>query len=190
MEDIEFESPGIELHLGRVTVAVILVCLLVYFTPLNSLLAPFPFLSSFVHASPVHLFYNLLNVFIFGNLIELRFGQRFTLALMVLSIVASDITFRVVYPGTLVVGISDYIYALIAAAFVLEPRAKVLFPVGAVAVPMPVRIAGPLMAAGEFILNFIAVDNIAHISHFAGFVVGAVAGIWHHWKNPKEDEDK
>jgi membrane associated rhomboid family serine protease len=132
----------------------------------------------------------MLNLFIFGNLIELRFGQRFTMLVLASSVFLSDVTFRLMYPGVIVVGISDYIYALIAAAFVLVPRAKVLFPIGALAIPMPVRIAGPLLAAGEFLLNFVAADNIAHISHFAGFIAGAAAGIWFKRKLPKEDEEK
>jgi membrane associated rhomboid family serine protease len=188
MEDIEFESEEVEVHLGKITTTLILVCIIVYFTPLNDLLAPIPFISSVVHGSFFHLFYNMLNLFIFGNLIELRFGHKLTSALLVSSIAASDITFRLMYSGVVVVGISDYIYALIAAAFVLAPKAKVLFPIGAFAIPMPVRIAAPFMALGEFILNFVAADNVAHISHFAGFIAGAVAGIWYHWKNPKEEE--
>ncbi|MCK4714295.1 MAG: rhomboid family intramembrane serine protease, partial [Candidatus Aenigmarchaeota archaeon] len=87
-------------------------------------------------------------------------------------------------------GISDYIYALIAAAFVLMPKARVLLPIGAFAIPMPVRIAGPLLAAGEFLLNFMAADNVAHISHFAGFVVGVAVALFHRMKNRAEKEER
>jgi membrane associated rhomboid family serine protease len=190
MEDIEFHSEEVEVHLGKVTTALILICLLVYLTPLSIYLAPLPFLSSLVHANFFHLFYNLLNIFIFGNLVELRFGQRFTLILLMFSVAVSDVTFRLMYPGVIVVGISDYIYALIAAAFVLMPKARVLLPIGAFAIPVPVRIAAPLLAAGEFLLNFVAADNVAHISHFAGFVVGVAVALFHRMENRAEKEER
>lgn len=188
--EVAYSQPGaIEVRLGRVTMLLIAACVVVYFTPLNNYFAGVQFLSSLVHANFVHLFYNMLSLFVFGNLIELRFGSRLTVINMFAAIAASDMAFRVLYPGVLVVGISGYVYALIAVASVLVPKSRVLLPIGAVAVPVPVRIAAPFIAAGEFILNFVAVDNVAHIAHFAGLLSGAAVGIAYLLRKRKVSEE-
>jgi membrane associated rhomboid family serine protease len=178
-------AEDVYLNLGKVTVILILFSCLVYLADLvygiNSQLAYgatrplYTIITSiFAHANFVHLFYNILNLFIFGSLIELHYGSRFTFAVFIMSALIANLTFAVFDPLSSVIGISGVVYAFIGAAVVLAPNAKIPLPIGGIAFPMKVWFAGPIMAIGEFILTFVSFDNIAHIAHASGFAVGLV----------------
>lgn len=177
-------AEGVYLNVGKVTVSLILICLVGYildfFMPgLKSSLAfgasmpVYTILTSvFMHGNIVHLFYNVLNLFIFGNLIELHYGSKPALILFLSSAVLANLVFAWFYPYSRAIGISGVVYALIGTSVILAPNAKIPLPIGGIAFPMKVWFAGPVMAIGEFLLSFISFDNIAHIAHASGFVVG------------------
>lgn len=187
IEPIEI-AEGVYLNVGRVTIGLILICCLIFFLDfifgINNFLAfgaqepIYTIITSvFAHANIVHLFYNILNLFIFGNLIELHYGSRSTFAIFIFSALIANIAFALMEPFSRAIGISGVVYAFIGASVVLAPNAKILMPLGGIAFPLQVWFAGPLMAIGEFILTFASLDNIAHIAHASGFGVGIFVAV-------------
>jgi rhomboid protease GluP len=181
-------AEGVYLNVGRVTIILISICCIVYLLDfafgINDYLAfgahepLYTIITSvFAHANIVHLFYNVLNLFIFGNLIELHYGSKSTFVIFITSALIANICFALMEPYSTAIGISGVVYAFIGSAVVLAPHAKIPFPVGAIAFPLQVWFAGPLMALGEFILTFASMDNIAHIAHASGFLVGMIIAV-------------
>lgn len=140
----------------------------------NLLSRPWTLITSiFLHADLVHLSYNMFGLFIFGNIVEIHISRKKYLLLLLLSAVIANLSFGIVNRSSSVIGISGVVYSLIGAAMVRFPNIKVPLPIGPIAFPMKIYFAGPVMAIGEAVVSFIANDDIAHLAHFSGFIVGA-----------------
>lgn len=178
----------IEFNFGRVTIAIIILCLIVYilsnifnsiysnmsYSAKNLLSRPWTLITSiFLHADLVHLSYNMFGLFIFGNIVEIHISRKKYLLLLLLSAVIANLSFGIVNRSSSVIGISGVVYSLIGAAMVRFPNTKIPLPIGPIAFPMKIYFAGPVMAIGEAVVSFIANDDIAHLAHFSGFIVGA-----------------
>ncbi|MCW1298627.1 MAG: rhomboid family intramembrane serine protease [Candidatus Parvarchaeota archaeon] len=192
MEFYTPRKPVIEFNIGKLTVLIIMICLFTYFieksypVTINFLAfgrndfmnRPWSIITSaFLHANLIHLFYNLLNVFIFGNLLEIRYGSKFLFLLFLFSTIIGNLGFSL-FSSNLTIGISGVVFGFIGASVILIPNAKVPLPIGSVSALFKVWFAGPVMAIGELFLSFITFDNIAHSAHFFGFVAGLVIAIW------------
>jgi len=190
---------GVQINVGRVTGSLIAMAAFVFMLEIANpniinllkfgMAAPaYTIITSvFCHSNFVHLFYNMLNIFIFGNLIELRHGSKLTFILFLSSAVFANIAFGLFEPNSYAVGMSGVVYAFIGAAVVLQPNARAPLPLGGIAVPVKVWFAGPMMAIGEFLLSFISSDNIAHIAHVSGFVVGIAMALAIRLKNKEKE---
>ncbi len=167
------------------TKALMIICILVYIFLPDSMYPLFMFkienlstmpwiiiTNAFLHANLFHLFFNMLGLYMFGTLIEKRHGTTLTVITFLLSVVIGNIAFGLLNPDIYGLGISGYLYALIGAAVILEPDTRVLFPIGYIITTAPVKIAGPIMFFGELIYSIGSGDNIGHIAHAAGFLVG------------------
>ncbi len=132
----------------------------------------------FVHASLVHLFGNMLFLFIFGAALESEVGGARMVGLFFFGGILTFLLGIPLYPvGTPLVGASAAIFTLSAAIMLIHPTKLtiIILPVGLVAVLF-------------FLENVYAAiagfgGNIAYYSHVIGFLVGIPFGIiWS--KNP------
>jgi membrane associated rhomboid family serine protease len=139
----------------------------------------------FVHANPLHLFGNMLFLFVFGRTLENTVGPRKLLAIFFIAGFASFILSIAFLPrGTGMLGASAAIFALAGCVMLVRPlRFTWLFfaPQG-------------LIAMVYFLYNLIVVfdksripgydPQVAYIAHVIGFFLGVPFGIAlsDHWK--------
>jgi len=125
----------------------------------------------FVHATPVHLFGNMVFLYVFGNSLEDEVGAFNTALVFFTGGFLSFIISIPFYPGSDMVGASAAIFSLMAALLLARKpgySAQFLSPIG------------PLALLYLF-FNIIAVKNntggnVANISHIIGFVIGMFFG--------------
>jgi membrane associated rhomboid family serine protease len=136
----------------------------------------------YVHASLLHLFGNMLFLFIFGAALEREVGGKKTVGLFFLGgVVAFLIGIPFYLPGTPLVGASAAIFTLAGAIMLIHPTRLtiIILPVGLVAVLF-------------FLLNFYDIyigagGNVAYYSHIIGFLAGIPFGAkwskrpWHNF---------
>jgi uncharacterized protein len=125
----------------------------------------------FVHASFDHLLWNMLFLFFFGIELERRVGSKTFLVIYLLSGIIAALVQIFVFPSILV-GASGALYGIMGCLAVIAPEIRVLI---FFVIPLSIRGAIILFAAIEF-LSFGAADNIAHMAHFAGLIVGVAFG--------------
>lgn len=147
-----------------------------------------PFLTAMVtHGSLMHLFGNLLFLWLFGRGVEQRLGGGPVIALFVAGGIAASLAFVGMHPEstTPMVGASGAIAALMGAYLVLLPRRKILamvYAVGLQWVYLPAWALLGLFFTEQFFIN--PSEQVAWEAHVAGMVFGAaVAGIVA-WRNP------
>ena len=126
----------------------------------------------YVHASPEHLYGNMLFLFIFGSALESEVGAKKTVGLFFFGGVLTFLIGIPFYaPGAELVGASAAIFTLSGAIMLVNPTQLtiIILPVGLVAILF-------------FLLNIYYVSsgvggNIAYISHVIGFLLGIPFGI-------------
>lgn len=128
------------------------------------------FTAMFLHAGPVHLAFNTLALYLFGNVVESALGTARFLAVYVVSgLFASAASFALSPVGAVGVGASGAVFGLLGAwlAFNLRRRSLSL---------AQSNIQGALLLIGiNLALGFTlrGVDNVAHIG---GLIAGVAAG--------------
>lgn len=126
----------------------------------------------FVHANFVHLFGNMLFLYLFGSNLEEEVGPLRTAIVFFTGGILSFILSIPFYPGVRMVGASAAIFAVMAALLLVRKpdfSFQFLSPIG------------PLVIV-FFIFNLIAIQNgtignVAYISHVFGFVIGLFFGV-------------
>jgi membrane associated rhomboid family serine protease len=130
-------------------------------------------LSHFAHADSNHLFFNMLTLYFFGPVVELRLGALGMLLIYVSAGIAATLFVYFLHradPGYRALGASDSVTAIIFAAIVLLPGMSVYFFF------VPVPIPAPLFGVGYIILStYFMGRGGGHISHEA-HVAGAISG--------------
>jgi len=182
-------EPTFQINIGKYTILLIVINVIVFglttFSPeitgllaMNKLLALEPWrwiTSMFVHFGIVHLMFNMLSLFIFGNIIEKKFGSKMFLLTYLGSGFAGNIGFLLfALPQTFGAGASGAIFGIIGAATIMFPNLVIFLSF----IPLPLKIAGPLMAIGEFVLMFGLPDGIGHSAHVFGFVIGVILAFY------------
>ncbi len=125
----------------------------------------------FVHANPVHLFGNMVFLYVFGNSLEDEVGAFNTALVFFTGGFLSFIISIPFYPGSNMVGASAAIFSLMSALLLVRrPGYSVQF----------LSPIGPLALLYLF-FNIIAVKNdtggnVANISHIIGFMIGMFFG--------------
>jgi membrane associated rhomboid family serine protease len=125
----------------------------------------------FVHANSVHLFGNMLFLYVFGNILEDEVGAFNTAVVFFTGGMLSFILSIPFYPGANMVGASAAIFSVMAALLLVRRPGysfQFLSPIG------------PL-ALLYFIFNLAAVKNgtggnVAYVSHIIGFIIGLFFG--------------
>ncbi|MBW2980952.1 rhomboid family intramembrane serine protease [Candidatus Woesearchaeota archaeon] len=128
--------------------------------------------SGFLHANAVHLFGNMLGIFIFGRIVERKLGVGRTAlvyfgALIISGVFSSLIHLFILGDNIGGLGASGALMGLVAAAILVEP----FYIVHDLVVPMPVMVVGWLTIYGDImgVLNPIE-DGIGHLAHIGGFI--------------------
>jgi rhomboid family protein len=146
----------------------------------------------FLHGSIVHLFGNMLFLWVFGNNVEARRGWwRYLLLYLVGGIVATAAHVAADPSSTVpIVGASGAIAAVMGAYLVSWPKARI----------KTIIFFGPLLLrkveaiwlllvwfASQFLL--VSGDsNVAWAAHVGGFAFGALVGLWWRFRDQRSDE--
>jgi membrane associated rhomboid family serine protease len=145
------------------------------------------FTAIFVHASPLHLFGNMLFLFVFGNTLEKMIGRNNHLLVFFLGgFTAFLLSMFFFSPDTGMLGASAAIFTLAACVMLMKPlKFSWLFlaPQGLVAIIYFVYNA--VLVYDPTLIPGLGYDpSIAYIAHIIGFTVGVPFGIaWSpNWK--------
>lgn len=128
----------------------------------------FPIVTSwFVHGSLAHLFGNMLFLFIFGRVVERKFGAAWTLLIYFISAIISSAV--AAYFGTGGIGASGAIAGLISTAILIDSLYLTYVIIG---IPLPIILVGFIAMATDVtnILVPAQYDNINHFAHLGGYL--------------------
>jgi len=186
------------LPLPPVTQALMLFCTAVfcinYFVPAIGLwlalwplgsghFGPWQLLSyAFLHGDILHLFFNMLALWMFGGELERLWGQRRFIHMLLASVVAAalvQLLFNLVVTSRVpMVGASGAVFGLLLCYGVLFPNRTImpLFP----PIPMKARTFVMVFGALELFLGVYGETGVAHFAHLGGML-----GAWLmllHWR--------
>ena len=125
----------------------------------------------FVHANFDHLFLNMIVLFFFGMELERRVGGTKFLEIYFLSGIVAALGQMMISGGSLV-GASGALYGVMGCLAIIAPEIRVLL---FFIVPMSIRALVVLYALMDFLFMG-ASDNIAHMAHIVGLLVGLAFG--------------
>jgi membrane associated rhomboid family serine protease len=147
----------------------------------------------FLHAGWLHIGFNMLYLWIFGNNVEDVLGRvPYLVFYLIGGVVAalSEVAFQLVSGGSLdgpLVGASGAISAVLGAYLVWFPRARVLSVVYLGLFFQLVRVPAVLVLGLFFVLQLLAgvaalsapasVGGVAYFAHIGGFVAGALVAL-------------
>jgi membrane associated rhomboid family serine protease len=131
--------------------------------------------SIFLHASLEHLLANILILFFFGIAVEKEMGSRKMLLIFFLGAFAGSLMSLAFYSwGTIGVGASSGIFALIGTGMLVKPLDLSFYPM---IVPIPLLFMGLAYALYNlYAFIFVPDQTISYIGHMAGLIVGLIFG--------------
>jgi membrane associated rhomboid family serine protease len=137
---------------------------LAYYPPLT-VLQPWRMVTSlFVHASVLHILFNMFSLFILGTQVEAMIGRVRFAVLFLLAGIGGSVAVLLLAPGVVVVGASGAIFGLFGAYFIIARH------LGANATQLIIVIAINLG------IGFV-VPGIAWQAHVGGLVIGAIVAL-------------
>jgi membrane associated rhomboid family serine protease len=173
--------------LPPVTKALLLVCTAVFLlqqlVPVGALFALWPLGSgsfwpwqvlsyAFLHGDYMHLFFNMLGLWMFGSELERLWGQKRYLQLLAASVVAAAIVqllFNMVAgSGAPTVGASGGLYGLLLSFGMLFPN-RVIVPL-IPPIPMKARTFVIVFGAIELLSGLWGPSGVAHFAHLGGML--------------------
>ena len=123
--------------------------------------------AAFLHASILHLLFNMYSLFVFGPVIERLVGRGRYLVLYLLAAFGGSVAVLVLAPTQTVVGASGAIFGLLGAFFVIQRR------LGGNSTQL-------LILIGLNVVFGFVIPNVSWQAHIGGLLVGAaVAAIYH-----------
>lgn len=141
------------------------------------------FTSGFIHADYMHLGFNMLALYGFGQMVEYYFvtkygllGEILYLLFYVLAIVVADIPSYLKNKNNsryASLGASGGTSALVLASVLFSPLSQVSF----FFIPMPAIMMGILFLVYSYFMSTKKYDNINHDAHIHGAIFGFVAAI-------------
>jgi membrane associated rhomboid family serine protease len=159
------------------------------FTPLDS--PPWwvtVFTSMFLHGGILHILFNMLFLWIFGNNIEDSMGRSRFIAFYLLAGIAAAYAQALLTAGSTVpaIGASGAIAGVLGGYLLLYPRAKVLTVLIVILFVTIIEIPAAILLAIWFILQFLPAlgqvttsatggEGVAYWAHVGGFVFGLAA---------------
>lgn len=148
--------------------------------------------SLFLHGGFVHLFGNLIYLWVFGGAVESSLGHARFLLLYVACGAMGSLTHTVLFPHSMVpsIGASGSIAGLLGASLILHPRARIitLFPLVVywAMAELPALLFLPVWFGMQFFSGFLSlqaargtqeVAGIAWWAHVGGFVFGMILAV-------------
>jgi membrane associated rhomboid family serine protease len=126
----------------------------------------------FCHDDFMHLFFNMISLWILGRMVEGVRGSRETLWFFLAAVAVSGLV-QIAWdwnsvPGINLLGASGGVFGLIVLAAMHFPRA----PMQLMFIPITIELR--FMAILFLVLGVIAGGNVAHVAHFSGAAFGAV----------------
>ena len=123
--------------------------------------------AAFMHASILHVLFNMFSLFIFGPAIEAAVGRVRFIVLYLLAAFGGSVAVLVLAPSQAVVGASGAIFGLLGAFFIIQRR-------------MGGNNTQLLILIGLNVVFGFVVPNVSWQAHLGGLVVGAaIAAIYH-----------
>ena len=129
-----------------------------------------PVTSLFLHGGITHLLFNMVILWMFGNLLEREVGPKSFLAIFIISGIIGNIGSIMIGDPTIPsLGASGAIYGIIGALAILKPNMKVYV----FFIPMKIPFAAIVYAAIE-IFSMGNADGIGHAAHLMGLIGGVI----------------
>lgn len=125
----------------------------------------------FVHADFNHLFWNMLFLFFFGMELERRVGENKFLQIYMFSGIVAAFGQMMISSGSMV-GASGALYGVMGCLAMIAPEIRILL---FFVIPVSIRGAVVLFVLIDF-LTLGSADNIAHMAHIVGLLVGLTYG--------------
>ena len=136
--------------------------------------------SSFLHVAPMHIFMNLVFLFLLGFPLEIKAGSRLVALLYLPSAIGGSILYALLAPeNTPALGASGAISGLLGALVALYPRDEIpmfLGPIFLRKVPVFIVAAVFLLMEGAYSFASGSSDNVAHTAHIGGLIAGMAVG--------------
>ena len=125
----------------------------------------------FVHADFNHLFWNMLFLFFVGMELERRVGENKFLQIYMFSGIVAAFGQMMISSGSMV-GASGALYGVMGCLAMIAPEIRILL---FFVIPVSIRGAVVLFVLIDF-LTLGSADNIAHMAHIVGLLVGLAYG--------------
>ncbi len=132
--------------------------------------------AGFIHEDVLHLVSNMLGIYVFGMIVERRFGTAKTLFIYFGALALSMFFSMVVYSLVLhrnvsIIGASGALMGLISCAMLADP----FYIINKTFLPIPVMLTGWAFIYAD-ILGFLGgeTDGVSHIAHLLGFMSIAI----------------
>ena len=151
---------------GRSTLLLFSVCR----SPLTNLLTyPRFFTHVLGHSGIEHYSGNIMLMLVLGPGLEERYGSRTILKTMVLTAFVSGLLHWLLFPGAALMGASGIVFMMILMASLGGSRGD--------GIPLTLILVFVLYVGKEIWTAVAVSDNISHLAHIVGGVVGAVVGV-------------
>jgi membrane associated rhomboid family serine protease len=159
--------------------------------------------SLFLHGGVLHLFGNMIYLWVFGGAVEDAFGHGRYLLFYVACGAIGSIAHTLVFPGSIIpsIGASGSIAGILGAFLVLRPRARIvtLFPLVVYWAMAEIRAALflPVWFGMQFFNGFLTLQSargteevagVAWWAHVGGFVFGALVAAIVRWGRARRPE--
>ena len=147
------------------------------FVPAAASANPWTFVTAiFLHASPTHLFYNMLALFFLGPSLESRIGSRRFLILFFLAGIFGSLGYMLTAGDSTIpaLGASGAIFGIIGALAVIAPLSVVYVTL----YPMPMILFAVLYGALAVLGLFGPETGIANGAHVGGLIFGVFYGFY------------
>jgi membrane associated rhomboid family serine protease len=135
----------------------------------------------FLHAGPLHLFFNMLALYFFGPRLEVRLGSRQFLTLYFVSGIVAALVSLIFTPYARIVGASGAVFGVLLGFARFWPR-NVIYIWGVL--PIEARWLVLLLTALSLWGGYGGGSGVAHFAHLGGFLGGYLYLKWLDWRSP------
>ncbi|MDH3291194.1 MAG: rhomboid family intramembrane serine protease [Gemmatimonadota bacterium] len=136
----------------------------------------------FLHANFIHILFNMLVLYFFGPMLEMRLGGRRFLTLYFVSGIAAALVSVFFTPRAIIVGASGAVYGTMLGFARFWPRQQIyIWGV----LPIQARWLVVVMTAMSLYAGVSGSrDGVAHFAHLGGFLGGLLYLLWIEWRSP------
>ncbi len=126
----------------------------------------------FLHASASHLFFNMLGLHYFGNVVEEKLGSKSFLLVYFAGGVIGDLFYCFFTPGPSAVGASGAIFGILGAAMLLNPSKSIDLYI----FPLPVGIIGILYTLIQITFFTLQLEGLRTVVGYSAHIGGLAGG--------------